>query len=353
MKVLVIGSGGREHALCWALRRSPSVDKLLCAPGNPGTGLVAETLPVAVDDIQGLIKTAREHQVDLTVVGPEQPLSLGLADSFLEAGLRVFGPCQNAARIESSKSFAKEIMVAAKVPTAGYRTFEERAELESYLSACRLPIVLKADGLAAGKGVIICATRAEGAVAVGQLYAKGRQAKVLAEDFLEGEEVSYIVATNGKEVVPMASSHDYKRIYDGQRGPNTGGMGSVSPSPRLSSVQEEEVIEHVVRPVLCELERRGSPFCGFLYAGLMLDRQGGIKVLEFNARCGDPESQAIMRRVDFDLAQLLLGLAADVRGPSRPVLPKTAWLRESAVCVVLAAEGYPGEVKTGDEISGI
>ena len=351
MNVLVIGSGGREHALCWKLRQSSKVTRVFCAPGNPGIGRVAELVPLKADDLQAQIEFARRERIDLTVVGPEYPLSLGVVDLFRSQGLRIFGPTKAAAQLESSKSFAKEIMHAAGVPSAGSAVFGSAQEAAAYIEKKGAPIVLKADGLAAGKGVHVCADLEQARAALKSLFGELKSSRVVVEDYLRGEEVSYIVATDGEIVIPCASSHDYKRIFDADEGPNTGGMGSVSPTPRLSGAQEPWVIEHVITPVIREMARRGSPFCGFLYAGLMLQPGGQAAVLEFNARMGDPECQSIMRRMHSDLFELLFALAEGRRRTQPPPAPR--WRSESAVCLVLAAQGYPGAAKSGDEITGI
>ncbi len=349
MKVLVIGSGGREHAICWKLRESSSVKAVYCVPGNPGISEIAVTEAVPVDDVEGIVSFAMSIKADLTVVGPELPLSLGIVDAFRAKGLRIFGPVREAARLEASKAFAKEVMDAAGVPTASYREFSDMKELRGYVEKTHPPLVLKADGLAAGKGVFVCLSREDIDVAVRSLEAMGNAAsRVVAEEFLSGVEVSYIVATDGERIVPMASSHDYKRIFDNDGGPNTGGMGSVSPTPRLRAGDEGVVIGTVIEPILKEMKKRGVPFQGFLYAGLMISPENEIKVLEFNVRFGDPETQSILRRMDGDLAQLLYALAE--KGTS---LPEVKWKDESAVCVVIAAEGYPDSPKKGDVITGI
>ena len=350
MRILVIGSGGREHALCWKLKQSACQPEMYCAPGNPGIAEIAELVPLAVDDLSGLTGYARSEKIDLTVVGPEYPLSLGVVDKFTAAGLRIFGPTQAAARLEASKFYAKQVMQAAGVRTAEWVVAGNIEEARRHIRAMGLPIVLKADGLAAGKGVFVCANEGEAENGLGELYARDREANLVIERCLQGQEVSFIVATDGQQIIPMASSHDHKRIFDGQRGPNTGGMGAVSPSPRLSVSQEQEVIESVVRPVLNEMNRRGHPFRGFLYAGLMIDETGQISVLEFNVRFGDPECQPVMVRYEGDLAELLLALS-DGCQISEHLRPR--WRDETAVCVVIAAEGYPGTVKTGDEITGV
>ncbi len=348
MKVLVIGAGAREHSLCWKLRRSARVGTVYCAPGNPGIAREATLTPLKVDDLEGLLQFALKQQIDLTVVGPEFPLTLGIVDLFRSHGLRIFGPSKAAARIEGSKSFAKEVMLAAGVPTARCATFTNEREAADYVRQQGAPIVLKADGLAAGKGVHVCMDLDQALGALTNLFGELGSSTVVAEEFLHGVEVSYIVATDGERVVPCASAHDYKRIFDGDLGPNTGGMGSVSPTPRFSLAQEQEVLEQVIAPVLSEMRSRGTPFSGFLYAGLMLQPDGKISVLEFNARMGDPECQSILRRLDSDLAEILYSLSD--RGAA---LPPQRWRPETAVCLVLAADGYPGTVKNGDQISGI
>ena len=347
MRILVVGSGGREHAMCWKLRQSPRVRALFCAPGNPGIATVAAPVPIGVDEIERLVAWAAEERIDLTIVGPEVPLSLGLVDVFQSRGLRIFGPTAAAARLESSKSFSKEIMTAAGVPTARYTVAASAAEAHACIDREGGRIVLKADGLAAGKGVVVASSEAEARAAVEALFAEHRQARLVLEQRLEGPEASFIIATDGVQIIPLSTAHDYKRILDGDRGPNTGGMGTVAPTPHLSPDQERWAIERVIRPVLMEMQRRGAPYAGFLYAGLMLDPELGIHVLEFNARLGDPETQVIMRRLESDLVDILAPLAA-----GQPAATPR-WSDERAVCVVLAAAGYPGKVRSGDRISGI
>lgn len=347
MKVLVIGSGGREHALCWKLKQSKKVTEIYCAPGNPGTATLATNVALKVDDLTGLVDFASSNAVDLTVVGPEYPLSLGIVDLFRGKGLKIFGPSKDAARLESSKSFAKEIMAAARVKTAVARTVTDLASAEAYLSQHGAPIVLKSDGLAAGKGVVVCQTAKEANEAAHQLFKQFPNSPLLMEDFLEGKEASLIVVTNGKQIFSLASAHDYKRVSEGDSGPNTGGMGTVSPTDHMSAAQEAQALEQVIVPVVEEMNRRGTPFSGFLYAGLMISPKGDINVLEFNARMGDPECQSIMRRMNSDLFELLYGLSCG----DKVAPPK--WHNDPAICVVIAAEGYPGEVTTGDEILGI
>lgn len=349
MKVLVIGSGGREHAMVWKLAQSPQVTEVLCAPGNPGTAELGRNIPVPVDDLVGLVDLAEREGVALTVIGPEYPLSLGLVDRFEACGLRVFGPTQIAAQLESSKSFAKEVMTAAKVPTARYEAFDNREEARQYLLRQSGPIVLKADGLAAGKGVCVCHTISEAEIALDWLFDEFAPARVIIEEFLEGVEASYIAAVNDAVIVPFASSHDYKAIFDGNQGPNTGGMGTVSPTPHLSPAQEQQVLQTVIEPVVAELRRREMPFRGFLYAGLMIAPDGRITVLEFNARMGDPEGQVILRRMQSDLFELLMILT----DPDGAQIPQQSWSDMSAVCVVMASAGYPQQPRYGDEIIGL
>ncbi len=347
MKVLVVGGGAREHAICWKISQSNKLTKLYVAPGNPGMKEFAECLPIKDSDITALKDFALQEKIDLTIVGPELPLSLGIVDVFENAGLKIFGPSQAAARIEGSKSFAKEIMTAAIVPTATYQEFIELQPLKDYLTANNKPIVLKADGLAAGKGVFVCQTQAEALEAADKLFTDFQAKKVVAEEFLKGVEASFIVAVDGRRIVPMASSHDYKPIFDDNLGPNTGGMGTVSPTPRLSRAQEDEVLVQVIVPVVKELERRGIYYRGFLYAGLMIAEDGTINILEFNARLGDPETQVILRRMDSDFLHLLEILT------NGDELPEMKWHDHSAVCVVMASHGYPEKVRTGDSIEGL
>lgn len=347
MKVLVIGGGAREHAICWKISQSDRLSKLYAAPGNPGMAEFAECLPIKDSDISALKDFALQEKIDLTIVGPELPLSLGIVDSFENAGLKIFGPSQAAARIEGSKSFAKEIMTAAIVPTADYQEFTELAALKDYLNSNVRPIVLKADGLAAGKGVFVCQSQAEALDAADKLFNEFQAKKVVAEEFLKGVEASFIVAVDGRRIVPMASSHDYKPIFDDNLGPNTGGMGTVSPTPRLTQAQEDEVLVQVIVPVVKELEKRGIYYRGFLYAGLMIAEDGTINILEFNARLGDPETQVILRRMDSDFLDLL-----DILTNGKE-LPNMKWHDHSAVCVVMASHGYPEKVRTGDTIQGL
>jgi len=350
MKVLVIGSGSREHAFAWRLRRCQSVSSVIIAPGNPGTALEGRNFPVKVDDVESLFELAKKEGIDLTLVGPEAPLAAGVVDRFRTEGLRIFGPTRAAAAIEGSKDFAKEIMVAAGVPTAHYRTLTTKADTIAHCAAVKAPIVLKADGLAAGKGVCVCTEESQIQPAIDFIFDELRADKVVVEEYLPGVEASFIVAARGLKAVPLATSHDYKRLLDGQKGPNTGGMGSLSPTFNLTKEQEGWVLKNVIEPTLAELTKRGIPFTGFLYAGLMISPQGKVSVLEFNARMGDPECQSIMRRFDSDFAKFIWEMSdPDLEKP----LPEATWSKNYAVCVVASAFGYPSNVRKGDEISGL
>ena len=333
MKVLVLGSGGREHALAWKLAQSEALAELHAAPGNPGIATLARCHPIRMDDVEGLLGLCREHELDLVVIGPEAPLVAGVADHLRRAGVTVFGPGAEAARIEGSKSFAKEIMEAAGVPTA------------VELAAARAPCVVKADGLAAGKGVFVCRTQAEVDTAWEQAHGLGD--KIVVEELLEGEEVSLFALTDGVEAMPLAPAQDFKRLLDGDEGPNTGGMGSYSPTPFLRPDEIDELVDTVHRPVLAELAARGTPFVGLLYAGLMLTADGP-RVLEFNCRFGDPETQAILPRLEGDFLGAVAGAAAGALGGV-----ELSAGPEAAVSVVLAAAGYPDAPEPGVEIRGI
>jgi phosphoribosylamine---glycine ligase len=350
MKVLVIGSGGREHTICWKLKQSEQVTEIYAAPGSPGIAEIGENTGIKVDDLDGLVKFAKEKSVDLTIVGPEYPLSLGVVDAFQKEGLRIFGPTRKAAQLESSKKFAKEIMVAAGVPTAAYETFSDKESALSYLKTRTAPIVLKADGLAAGKGVFVCHEIKDAELAVQELFDQFKSSLIVIEDYLVGPEASYIVAVSGNCIVPFAASHDYKRIRDNDEGPNTGGMGTVSPTPHLTAAQEDWVLSNIIGPVVEEMEKQKMEFSGFLYAGLVIAPDGDIKVLEFNVRMGDPECQVILRRMKSDLFSLLYELS-DSDGEKN--VQKQEWSDDSAVCVVLASSGYPENPLKGDEIKGI
>ena len=350
MRVLVVGSGAREHAIAHALRRAESVEEVYAAPGNPGIGLVADTIPVSADDIQSLAEAAADLRIDLTVVGPELPLALGIGDLFAQRGLRLFGPNREAARLESSKVFSKEFCQRHGIPTAPAEVVTSAAEAEAAVARLGLPVVLKADGLAAGKGVIPVFDREGLDEALDVFFVRRRFGeagdRVLVETFLEGEELSYMVISDGRRALPLATSHDYKRLLDGDRGPNTGGMGSHSPAV-LPPGTAKAVMEGIVMPTIHGMAAEGRPYRGVLYVGVMLTADGP-KVLEYNCRMGDPETQSILLRLESDLAETLAA-AADGRLPADSL----EWRREVAVCVVLASEGYPGSARKGVPIEGI
>ena len=351
MRVLVVGGGGREHALVWKLRQSPRVEALCCAPGNAGIAADAECVPIAVDDLAGLERFARERRIDLTVVGPELPLTLGLVDRFAAAGLRAFGPTMAAARLEGSKAFTKELCRRYDVPGAAFGAFRDPGAAKDYIHAAGAPVVVKADGLASGKGVFICATVAEATRAVDELMRDRvlgeAGAQVVVEEFLEGEEVSFMALSDGTTVLPLATSQDHKRVHDGDRGPNTGGMGAYSPAPIMGPALHERVMREIIEPVVRALAREGTPYVGVLYAGLMV--QGDrAKLLEFNVRFGDPEAQVLLVRLRSDLVDLLERAAT-----GRLAGASIDWDPRAAVCIVLAAEGYPGAVERGRPIAGV
>ena len=353
MRILLIGSGGREHTLAWKLSQSARVDVLYAVPGNPGISAVAQTVSIAPDDLDGLHEFALSHEIDLTIVGPEAPLVAGIADQFRRSGLAVFGPSSRAARLEGSKSFAKEFMARHEIPTAAFAVRDSAEEAEKSLKSDRFsfPVVVKADGLAAGKGVFICQTLDQALEAVDAtmrartLGAAGD--RVVIEDCLQGEEASFMVLSDGVNVTPLVPSQDHKQIFEGDTGPNTGGMGAYSMDGLLSEATQQEVLDRIIRPTIQGMTAEGQPFQGVLYAGLMLTSEGP-QVLEFNVRFGDPETQVILPRMDSDLADLL---EAATRGElaGRDV----SWRRGACVCVVLASEGYPGPYPSGREIRGL
>ncbi|MCG6657715.1 phosphoribosylamine--glycine ligase [Halomonas campisalis] len=354
MKVLIIGGGGREHALAWKVAQSPRVERVFVAPGNAGSarepGL--ENVAIGVDDLDGLVAFAGEQRIDLTIVGPEAPLVEGVVDRFREAGLAIFGPTAGAAQLEGSKSFTKDFLARHAIPTAAYRTFTEVAPALAYLAEQGAPIVIKADGLAAGKGVIVAMTLAEAEAAVRDMLEANAfgdaGARVVIEEFLEGEEASFIVMVDGETVLPMATSQDHKRALDGDAGPNTGGMGAYSPAPVVTESVHERIMERVILPTVRGMAREGHPYSGFLYAGLMIDAEGNPRVIEYNCRFGDPETQPIMLRLQSDLAELCLaGARGELAGHT------CDWDPRAAVGVVMAAGGYPGSYRKGDVITGL
>ena len=351
MRVLVIGGGGREHALVWKLRQSPRIAALYCAPGNAGIAEDAECVPIAADDVKGLLRFAAERRIDLTVVGPELPLTLGLVDRFTAAGLGAFGPTAAAARLEGSKAFTKELLRHERVPTAFFGVFGDPDDAARYVKEVGAPVVVKADGLASGKGVFICPTVAEALEAVDELMRArlfgDAGSRVVVEEFLEGEEVSFMALTDGTTVLPLATSQDHKRALDGDRGPNTGGMGACSPTPIVTPALQDRIMREIMEPVVRGLARHGVRYTGVLYAGLMV-RDGQAKVLEFNVRFGDPEAQALLVRLRSDLVDLIERACA-----GRLAGTTIDWDPRAAVCVVLAAEGYPGAVERGRPIDGV
>ena len=353
MKVLIIGSGGREHALAWKVAQSPRVTEVQVAPGNAGTALEpgVRNVAVAADDVQGLLRHALAERIDLTIVGPEGPLVLGVVDAFTAAGLRCFGPSRDAAQLEGSKAFSKDFLRRHAIPTAAYATFTRETFDPGWVHAQQAPLVVKADGLAAGKGVVICATTDE-AVATTQAMFDGRFGragdKVVIEEFLEGEEASFIAMVDGTHVLPLATSQDHKRLRDGDAGPNTGGMGAYSPAPVVTPGVHQRAMREVMLPTVAALAAEGTPYVGFLYAGLMIGADGSPRVLEFNCRFGDPETQPILARMRSDLT-VLCEAAIDGRLAERSV----DWDPQAAVGVVLAAHGYPDTVRTGDEIDEV
>jgi len=351
MRVLVVGGGGREHALLWKLRQSPRVAALLCAPGNAGTGALATNVALGADDVEGLRDFALRERIDCTVVGPELPLVHGIVDAFAAAGLRCFGPDRRAAALEGSKAYAKEIMQRAGVPTAAHATFDDAAAARRYVDELGAPLVVKADGLAAGKGVTVCATRDEAHEAIDASMRRrifgAAGGRVVIEEFLEGEEVSFMALTDGEAVVPLASSQDHKRLGDGDTGPNTGGMGAYSPSPLVTPALERAVMDQVMRPLIATLAADGIRYRGVLYAGLMV-AAGRPKVLEFNVRFGDPECQVLMPRLRSDLLDLMLAVIDGTLGGTT-----TEWDMRASAGIVLAAAGYPGEPTKGTPITGL
>jgi phosphoribosylamine---glycine ligase len=362
MKVLVIGSGGREHALAWKLSQSPRVHRIFVAPGNGGTALDQRFVNVPISDLNALADFAVAEKIGLTVVGPEAPLSGGVVDIFRARGLKVFGPTQAAAQLESSKAFAKEFMKRHQIPTAAYETFTDPAAAHAYVEAQGAPIVVKADGLAAGKGVVVATSLEEAHEAIDFMLldnklgvqhnagADGQAVpRVVIEEFLQGEEASFIVLVDGRNILPLATSQDHKRLLDADAGPNTGGMGAYSPAPVVTPNVHAKVMQDIIQPTVDGMARDGRPFSGFLYAGLMIDGNGQVKTLEFNTRMGDPETQPILMRLKSDLVEVLLHAASGTLDQ----INQLDWDRRVALGVVMAAHGYPLDPRKGDTISGL
>ena len=351
MKVLVVGSGGREHALVWKIAQSPKVSKVYCAPGNAGISEQATLVSIQANDLNRLLEFALKEKIDLTVVGPEDPLTRGIVDLFESKGLLIFGASKKAAEIEGSKAFAKEMMKKYHIPTASYEIFDHRNEAVKYIRNQGAPIVVKADGLAAGKGVIVCKTVEEAIHSVDQIMVEkifgNAGNRVVVEEYLVGEEASYIAFTDGKTILPMASSQDHKPILDGDQGPNTGGMGAYSPAPVVTDEVHEKIVEKILRPVIYGMGEEGRPYKGVLYAGLMI-HEGHPKVLEFNARFGDPETQPVLMRMKGDIVPIL---EACMKGTLSQ--HKIEWDSRASVCVVMASKGYPGDYEKGKIIEGL
>ena len=351
MRVLLVGGGGREHALAWKLAQSPRLGRLVAAPGNPGVARHAECAAVRDNEIDDLVALATRESADLVVVGPELPLSLGLADRLRAAGLAVFGPSQAAARLESSKVFSKDLMARYGIPTARFKIFQDAAAARRFCREWGAPLVVKADGLAAGKGAIVCLTLDDADRAIrlcleeGAFGAAGRT--VVVEEFMEGEEASFFVVTDGTSALPFQAAQDHKTIFDGDRGPNTGGMGAYSPAPVMDATTDRRVMDEIVTPTIAAMAKEGAPYAGVLYVGLMITK-AGPRVVEFNCRFGDPECQAILPRLDEDILPVFDAVA---RGRGLPA--SLRWRSEASVCVVLASRGYPAAPKVGDPISGL
>ena len=352
MKLLVVGSGGREHALAWKLARSPRISRVFVAPGNAGTAREDGLVNIPITAIPGLIEFAKKEAVAFTVVGPEAPLAEGIVDAFRAAGLKIFGPVQAAARLESSKEFAKSFMQRHGLPTAAYAAFSEAAPAHAYIDKQGAPIVIKADGLAAGKGVVVAMSADEAHAAVDHMLVDKQLGeaggRVVIEEFLDGEEASFIVMADGRNALALATSQDHKRLLDGDRGPNTGGMGAYSPAPVVTPAIHAKVMREVIQPALAGMEKDGTPYSGFLYAGLMISRDGGVKVLEFNCRMGDPETQPILMRLKSDLVALIEHALAGTLDKA-----EADWDRRIALAVVMAAHGYPDSPRKGDAIHGL
>lgn len=354
MRVLIIGSGGREHALGWKVAQNPAIETVFIAPGNAGTALEAklQNVNIGVEDVAGLVAFAQDNGIELTIVGPEAPLVIGVVDAFRAAGLPIFGPTQAAAQLEGSKAFTKDFLARHNIPTAAYANFTEIEPALAYVREQGAPIVVKADGLAAGKGVIVAMTLEEAEEAIKDMLAGNAfgdaGSRVVVEEFLDGEEASFIVMVDGENVLPMATSQDHKRVGDQDTGPNTGGMGAYSPAPVVTQAIHDRVMQEVIYPTVRGMEAEGNPYTGFLYAGLMIDSTGAPKVIEYNCRFGDPETQPIMMRMQSDLVELCL---AAIDGKLDQVESK--WDPRASIGIVLTAGGYPGDYAKGDIISGL
>ena len=352
MKILVIGSGGREHALAWKVAQNKAVSRVYVAPGNAGTATNPDMVNVPISKVDELVKFAQDEQIFLTIVGPEAPLSQGVVDAFRTAGLKIFGPTKAAAQLESSKDFAKAFMVRHNIPTAKYQTFNDAAKAHAYVSEQGAPIVIKADGLAAGKGVVVAMTADEAHVAIDAMLSDNKLgdagARVVIEEFLTGEEASFMVMVDGKNILPLATSQDHKRLLNKDLGPNTGGMGAYSPAPCVTPEIHAKALREIIRPTVEGMAKDGIPYTGFLYAGLMISPNGDVKTLEFNCRMGDPETQPIMMRLKTDLVGLM---EHAVNGTLN--LAETEWDRRYALGVVMASANYPDAPRLGDEITGL
>ena len=353
MRILLIGGGGREHALAWKLVQSPKVEKLFAAPGNPGMALLqkCECINLNVDDLEGVADYAEEQSIDLTVVGPEAPLVAGLADVFKRRGLPVFGPSKDAAQLEGSKAFSKELMAKYNIPTAFFKICEDIETAKAYVEEKGAPIVVKADGLAAGKGVVVAMTKQEALDAIDEMMGDHKfgaaGARLVLEEYMEGEEASLLAFTDGKTVVPMIAAQDHKRVFDGDEGPNTGGMGTYAPAPVMTDVLRLKATELILKPVVEAMAKEGMPYQGCLYAGLMI-KCDSVKVVEFNCRFGDPETQVVLPLLDGDLAEIMLACATGTLDKA-----EVAWYNKAAVCVVMASGGYPESYEKGKEIAGL
>ncbi len=351
MRVLVVGGGGREHALCWAIAASPLCTKLYCAPGNAGIAQVAECVEVAAEDVDGQVALARREKIDFVVIGPEVPLAMGLADRLAEAGIKAFGPSQKAAQLESSKGFTKDLCKRHGIPTGAYERFTDADRAVAYIEAQGAPIVVKADGLAAGKGVVVAETVEQAVAAVRDMLSGNRfgsaGASVVIEEFLVGEEASFFALCDGEHALPLAGAQDHKRVFDGDKGPNTGGMGAYSPAPVFDDAMQRRTMDEIILPTVRAMAQDGTPFRGVLYAGLMITAQGP-KIFEYNCRFGDPECQVLMMRLKSDI---LPALIATADGGLRHF--DLRWSSETALTVVMAAKGYPDAYRKGSEIRGL